>query len=203
MIKHGMNVVRQSTEFLNPMQIPVIAMDAPLFALAKYIQWKWPDTHGECKFVVMFGGLHVELAVYKTIGDYLTGFGWTNALTQAGLASAKTADSFLNCTHITRTRHAHQVCVVVLKKLQRSAFLAAQSPGTEETEEVWRQEMIRKSQTFQYWDTILRLEILGLLLVRAHRQGDFVLYVESLKALGSLFTYETWKIYHRPFSKNL
>ena len=28
MIKHGMNVVRWSTEFLNPGQIPVIALDA-------------------------------------------------------------------------------------------------------------------------------------------------------------------------------
>ena len=34
MIKHGMDVVRLATEFLNPGQIPVIAFDAPLYALA-------------------------------------------------------------------------------------------------------------------------------------------------------------------------
>ena len=27
---------------------------APLYALAKFTQWKWPDTHGEEKFIVMF-----------------------------------------------------------------------------------------------------------------------------------------------------
>ena len=48
MIKHGMNVLNWATEFLNPGQIPVMAFDAPLFA-AKFIQWKWPDTHGESK----------------------------------------------------------------------------------------------------------------------------------------------------------
>ena len=35
MIKHGIGVVIRATHFLNPGQIPVIAMDAPLYALAK------------------------------------------------------------------------------------------------------------------------------------------------------------------------
>ena len=83
MIKHGMNVVRWSTEFHNPGQIPVIALDAPLYALAKFTQWKWPDTHGEEKFTVMFGGLYIEMAMWKTYGDYLQGSEWTNALTQS------------------------------------------------------------------------------------------------------------------------
>ena len=47
MIKHGMNVSRLAIEFFNPGQIPVVAFDAPLYALAKFTQWKWPDTHGE------------------------------------------------------------------------------------------------------------------------------------------------------------
>ena len=46
MLKHGMDTVQLTTEFLNPGQIPVLAMDAPLYALAKHIQWKWPETHG-------------------------------------------------------------------------------------------------------------------------------------------------------------
>lgn len=117
MVKHGMDVVRRSTEFLNSGQIPVIAMDAPLFALAKYVQWTWPETHGEDKIVVMLGGLHVEMALWKTVGDYLDCSGWTNALTQAGIASSGTAESFLSCSHVTRTRHAHQVNAVVLRKL--------------------------------------------------------------------------------------
>jgi len=38
MIKHGMDIVKTSTEFRNPGQIPVLAMDQPLYALAKQIQ---------------------------------------------------------------------------------------------------------------------------------------------------------------------
>ena len=38
MIKHGMNVVQLATEFLNPGQVAVVAFDAPLYALAKFIQ---------------------------------------------------------------------------------------------------------------------------------------------------------------------
>lgn len=47
--------------------------------------------------------------------------------------------------------------------------------------------MIIKSPTFHYWDTILNMEILGLIFVRAHREQDFPLCVESLKALVPWF----------------
>lgn len=63
MIKHGMDVLREATSFLNPGQVPVITLDQPLFALAKAIQWKWPAEYGEDKFVVMFGGLHLEMTI--------------------------------------------------------------------------------------------------------------------------------------------
>ena len=63
--------------------------------------------------VAMFGGLHMEIAMWMTYGDYLEGSGWTNALTQAGIASFSTADSFLKASHLTRTRHAHQVTALV------------------------------------------------------------------------------------------
>ena len=40
---------------VNPGQTPVVTLDQPLFALAKQIQWKWPEKYGEDKMVVMFG----------------------------------------------------------------------------------------------------------------------------------------------------
>jgi len=54
-----------STDYLNTGQIPVMAFDQPLFALAKYVQWSWPLSHGEDSFVVMFGGLHIEMALWR------------------------------------------------------------------------------------------------------------------------------------------
>ena len=53
MIKHGITVLQRATEFLNPGQIPVMAFDAPLFALAKFVQWKWPETYE--LFIVLHG----------------------------------------------------------------------------------------------------------------------------------------------------
>ena len=106
MVKHGMNVVRKATDCLNPGQIPITTFDQPLFAIAKFVQWKWPTTHGENMHVVMLGGLHTEMALWNTVGYLLDGSGWTIALAEAGVASADTADSFLKATHLTRTRHA-------------------------------------------------------------------------------------------------
>ncbi len=94
---------RQAVKFLNPGQIPVTTFDQPLFALAKFVQWKWPDTHGERVHVVMLGGLHTEMALWNTLGDVLESSGWTTALTEAEVASFGTADSYLKAAHLTRT----------------------------------------------------------------------------------------------------
>ncbi len=42
----------------------------------------------------MMGGLHIEMTMWSTFGDYLEGSGWAAALTQAGVASSGTVDSF-------------------------------------------------------------------------------------------------------------
>ena len=40
MIAHSMCVIKSAVQHVNPLQTPVIALDQPLFALAKQIQWK-------------------------------------------------------------------------------------------------------------------------------------------------------------------
>ena len=187
MVKHGMDVQRQATEFLNPGQIPVTAADAPLYALAKLVQWKWPHTHGEDKYVVMMGGLHIEMAISSTIGNYLEASGWATALTQAGVASSGTADSFLKASHLSRTRRGHQISALALAKLQEDAFLSTEGLHNEETKQAWKMRMIEKSPTFQFWDTVLRMELVGLIIVRAHREKNFPLYIESLKSIVPWF----------------
>ena len=108
-----------------------------------------------------------------------------SALSLAGITSIGTADSFLKAAHLTRTRHAHQVSCLALSKLQQDAFLHCklERPHDEIAKEMWRQEMISKSPTFQFWDTILNIEILALTFVHAHREQNFPLYVELLKEL--------------------
>jgi len=74
MIRHSMDVVKNAVEHLNPGQTPVVTFDQTLFALAKQIQWKWPESYGEDQTVVMFGGLHIEMAALKTLGVWGTGY---------------------------------------------------------------------------------------------------------------------------------
>ena len=87
MIRHSMDVVRKSVEIINPGQVSIITVDQPLYTLAKQIQWSWPDTYGENHFVVVFGGLHIEMTILEVLGDLLEGSGWTAALVQADIAS--------------------------------------------------------------------------------------------------------------------
>lgn len=123
MVKHGMDMQLKATAHLNPGQIPITAFDQPLFAIAKFVQWKWPLVHGETKHVVMFGGLHLEMALWSVCGNLLEDSGWTASLIEAGIASSGTAESFLKVSHLARTRLVHQVTVLALYKLQREAFL--------------------------------------------------------------------------------
>ena len=67
----------------------------------------------------MFGGLHIEMAALKTVGDWLQGSAWVQALVQA---FAGTADSFLRTSHVSRTRRAHQVTAAALSTLQRRTY---------------------------------------------------------------------------------
>ena len=72
--------------------------------------------YGKDKFVVMFGGLHIEMAAVRTLGDcvWLQDSGWVETLVQTEITTAGTADSFLCAAHDARTRRAHQVIAAAL-----------------------------------------------------------------------------------------
>ena len=84
MIRHGMELVKKTTEHINPHQAPVLVVDQPLYGLAKKMKWTFPDIFGEDKFVVMLGGLHIEMALWSTMGDLLHGSGWPETLKKLG-----------------------------------------------------------------------------------------------------------------------
>ena len=70
-IRHVMDKIKDMVTYLNPIHTPVIAADQPIYALAKQIQWHCPEKYDENKFVIMFGGLHIEMAVLKSIRTLL------------------------------------------------------------------------------------------------------------------------------------
>lgn len=100
MIRHSMDMIKKAVQELNPGQVPVIAVDQPLYAISKLIQWNWPANYGEEQFVIILGGLHIEMAILKVLGNWLEDSGWMEALVQANIASAGTAESFLKVSHV-------------------------------------------------------------------------------------------------------
>ena len=187
MSKHGLDVMKQATNLLNPGQIPAIKFDQTLFALEKLVQWHFPANHGEGQYVAMLGGLHTGTALWNVLGDLLEGSGWTSALSETEVSSAGTAQSMLNAAHLARTRHARQVTLLTLHILQGKAFLSCTGSEHEETAEAWRLQVRAKSPTFMSWDLILGYETLILIFVRAHRERNFYLYVNVLEELALLF----------------
>ena len=192
MIKHSFCVVKSAVDHLNPGQTPVITFDQPLYALAKEIQWKWPEDYGEDKFVIMFGGLHIEMAALKTLGDWLKGSGWVQALVQAEIATAGTADSFLHAAHVTRTRRVHQVTVAALNILKHRAYDSYHKSCTRDGQDMlgfkqWRNQREQVCPHFQYWAIVMELEICVLVFIRSLRLGSFPMYLDALTELVSWF----------------
>ena len=187
-----MDKVRDTVAFLNPGQTPVICADQPLYSLAKQIQWHWPEKYGEDKFVLMFGGLHIEMAAFSSIGNHLKGSGWTSVLTDAGVASSGTAESFLTASSVTRTRQAHQVTAASLYRLMKTAYTDYCSEATENCDEVinfedWCKRRKLQSPLFHFWYLILSMEVTILALIRSFREANFALYCDTLSELIPFF----------------
>lgn len=117
-----MEMIKKAAHHMNPEQIPVVAADQLLHAIAKSVQWFWPDSHGEDLIMVMMGGLHIEMNLLKLLGDWVRESGWTTALLQSEITTFGRADAMLSGKHVTRSRYAHQVTAASLHILQRRAY---------------------------------------------------------------------------------
>ena len=82
-----MDVISKTVQYFNPEQAPVMACDQPLFAITKQIQWISPNSYGEDLYVIMLGGLHLEMTAWKGLGKWLDSSGWTAALVHADIAT--------------------------------------------------------------------------------------------------------------------
>ena len=168
-----MDVIRQAVRVVNRNQVPVITLDQPLYAIAKQIQWIWPDQYGEEKFVVVLGGLHIEMSAFKLLGDWLEDSGWIDVIVQAKVASPGIADSFLKASHLTKTRHAHQVTAsslyILLRRSYESYTMSLMPEESPLTFEEWCCQRSQDIPQFNFWYTTLRLELLVLTFIRSLR----------------------------------
>lgn len=169
----------------------MIAFDQPLFEAAKEIQWNWSDHYGEKKFVVMLGGLHIEMAFLKVIGGWLEGSGRTTTLADANVATPGTAESFIKAASVTRSRRAHQVTDSSLFILLQKAYIKYKEGVANEDDvmffESWCARQVSATPQFQYWHTVLQLELLLLVLLKSLRAADFHLCVDGLSKMLPCF----------------
>ena len=191
MIRHSMHVIKQAVQKLNPSQVPVITLDQPLYAIGKMIQWNWPESYGEDHFVLVLGGLHIEMAGLKVIGDWLEDSGWVEALVQAKVASAGTAESFVKVCHVKRTRYAHQVTAsslhILMKKSYRQYIESLESGNEPESFKHWCDRRRQESPQFQFWYTAFQLELVIFTYIKSLRTADFPLYIATLIKLAPWF----------------
>ena len=180
MMKHTMDIVKENTEFINPGQTPVLGADQPLYAICKQLQWQFPDSLGEDKFVMQLGALHIEQKCQQMMGKMLQGSGWDTVLAQADVFSSGRAQSTLSDHHIKRTRYAHQVSLASLSLLRRHAYSQYSSTvqGPPESFEMWSKRQSADIHMFKYWSLVIELEMLMCRFVRSLREGDFLLYVQ-------------------------
>ena len=75
-VRYVMDKVKDTLAYLNPDQIPVISADQPsMMRSLNKTKWQWPERYRENKFVIMCGGLHIEMAALKSIGTLLQSSG--------------------------------------------------------------------------------------------------------------------------------
>ena len=53
LLNRVVNLVKEAVEHLDPNQTPVLTMGHPFSAIAKEIQWQWPDSFSNNKYVIM------------------------------------------------------------------------------------------------------------------------------------------------------
>ena len=170
MVKHGMDIIAQITAHVNPGQIPVVTVNQPLYALDKKIQWAWPDKYCETKYVIMMGGLHIEMAMLSVIWDWLSGSGWTYVMASANITTEGRALGVQKGSHTSRAQWAHQVTVVALFGLLKKSYseYCNITPDNEQLNfEEWSKHMASAHPQYDYWYKVLQLECLFLQFLRS------------------------------------
>jgi len=135
-------------------------------------------------FVVMLGGLHIEMATLNMLGKWLDGSGWSSALVEADITTCGRTAALLSSSHVKRFCYAHQVTVASLHILQIKAYqnyceeqLVFEEPLALE---VWSQSKKQQHPQFYNWGIVMELELLMLNYIRLLCDGNFSLYLKSL-----------------------
>ena len=121
--------------------------------------------------------------------------GWTGALTEAGVTSSATADSFLSAVSVTETRQANQVTACSLYKFLKPAYPTYVEELIDPTDARSFEDRCehRKLQSPQFWNwhPVLTMELALLLFIRSLKESNISLYRQALCQLISYMYMQT------------
>ena len=75
-------------------------------------------------YVVLMGGLHIEMALLNVLGNWLDGSGWVAIMATANVTTEGRADALQSGSHVSKAQWAHQVTAAALFHLQNQAYTA-------------------------------------------------------------------------------
>ena len=117
------------------------------------------------------------MAILRVLGDWLEDSGWVAVIVKSGIATQGTAESFLKASHVSKTRHAHQVSAAALYLLLRRAYDRYCQEHRDHDDELlqfedWSEKIELEKPQFKYWSLALHLQMSLLVLVRSFREGN-------------------------------
>ena len=120
MQKHGMIMMAEATEYLNPGQTPVVEGDCPLYMIMKKLQLLFSEEIGTEKIVTFMGLIH--MCVQECGGKLLGGSGWEDLFNVAGVFTSGVCMSLLGGRHVKRTREAYELTLLWLSIMKDRAW---------------------------------------------------------------------------------
>ena len=172
-----MEIVEKTTQLFNPDQIYVDESDQPVYKSWKELQWRFLDRFGTKKYFCLFGSLHLETSILLLCGSLIEGSRLNKIMVSCGLSIVGT-DSLVSVNHIKRARYYIQVAACVMFSLLTSA---QEKSGDKSPVLQWLKNQSDESEMCHYWYVIIDLMLNVLIFVRSIREGNFSLYVSSLK----------------------
>ena len=149
----------------------------------------------------MIGALHTENMLWSVSGDSLCESGWTTVVTNSGVSTSGTAESYIGASHICRTRYVHTVSVAAIYLIQRRAYneYVDINPGEIMSFEVWLTNLCHTNSQADYWNKSKELDLAILQFCKSCHTGDLDLHLESLEQLMGWITI----LDHHHYARNL
>ena len=192
MQKHGMLMMAEATQYLNPGQTPVLEGDGPLYYIQKKLQVIYPEEVGYDKMINFIGLLHMEMCDQEVGGKITGGSGWEDIFSISGVFTPGVCSSLLGGKHVKRTRYSYELTLLWLSIMKNRAWEAYQETvGPHLLKHDWEKRRDESCPTITFWNIVDIYMLSYFSFIRAQRIGDWVLLLVIIRyKLGWYFGHD-------------